>query len=239
VNAARTRIRAIYRKEFREYRRNWSIVSTMAAIPLGIVTFPLILVIALPASAAQGIGGDPLVILLGIPAIVPSIMAGYAIVGERVQGTLEPLLSTAISSTELVLAKGLAALVPSLAISYGMYAAFVVATEIFAQPAVAAAVLPWPYVVAQLAFTPLLAVLSIWIGFAISARVSDVRVAQQLSAMSVMPALLVAYLISFDVIHMTLALAIVIAAVLLLLDGLGWRLVTAAFNPERLITGTK
>ena len=239
MNAARTRIRAIYRKEFREYRRNWSIVSTMAAIPLGIVTFPLILVIALPASAAQGIGGDPLVILLGIPAIVPSIMAGYAIVGERVQGTLEPLLSTAISSTELVLAKGLAALVPSLAISYGMYAAFVVVTEIFAQPTVAAAVLLWPYVVAQLAFTPLLAVLSIWIGFAISARVSDVRVAQQLSAMSVMPALLVAYLISFDVIHMTLALAIGIAAVLLLLDGLGWRLVTAAFNPERLITGTK
>jgi ABC-type Na+ efflux pump permease subunit len=239
VTAVRARIRAVYLKEFREYRRNWSIISTMAVVPLGVVTFPLILVIALPASAAQGIGGDPLVILLGIPAIVPSIMAGYAIVGERVQGTLEPLLSTAISSEELVVAKALAVLVPSLAISYGMYAAFVVATEFFAQPAVAAAVLLWPYVVAQLVFTPLIAVLSIWIGFTISARVSDVRAAQQLSALSAMPVLLLAYFTSFDLIHMTLALALVIGAVLLALDAYGWRLVAAAFDRERLITGTR
>jgi len=88
-------------------------------------------------------------------------------------------------------------------------------------------------------FSLLLAVLSIWIGFAISASVSDVRVAQQLSALSVMPVLLVAYLISFDVIHMTLALALVIATLLLVLDAFGWRIVTALFNPERLITGTK
>lgn len=239
MSASTTRVRAIYVKEFREYRRNWSIVSTMAAIPLGIVVFPLILVIALPASAADGLGGDPLVILLGIPSIVPTMMAGYAIVGERVQGTLEPLLTTAISSEELIVGKALAALVPSLAISYGMFAAFVVCAEVFAQPEVATAVLPWPYVVAQIAFTPLLAILSIWIGFAISTRVSDIRVAQQVGALSGLPVLLVAYLVSFGVIHMTLALALAIAAALLVLDGLGWRIVAAAFDRERLITATK
>jgi ABC-2 type transport system permease protein len=239
MSASATRIRAIYLKEFREYRRNWSIVTTMAVVPLGIVTFPLILVIALPASAAEGIGGDPLVILLGIPAIGPSIMAAYAIVGERVQGTLEPLLTTAVSSTEVVLAKGLAALVPSLGISYGMYALFVIATELFAQPAVASAVLPWPYVLAQLVFTPLIAVLAIWTGFGISTRVADVRVSQQLGALSALPVLLVAYFISFDLIHMTLGLALAIAALLLVLDAVGWRLVVAAFDRERLITGTR
>jgi len=239
MSPSATRVRAIYDKEFREYRRNWSIISTMAVVPLTIVVFPLILVLALPASAAEGIGGDPLVILLGIPAIVPSMMAGYAVVGERVQGTLEPLLTTAISSEELIIGKALAALVPSLGVAYGMYAAFVVVTHLFAQPGVAAAVLPWPYVLAQLAFTPLIAVLSIWIGFGISTRVADVRVAQQLSALSMLPVLLIAYFISFDLIHMTLALAVVIAVVLLLLDVYGWRLVAAAFDRERLITGTR
>ena len=239
MSASTSRVRAIYLKEFREYRRNWSIISTMAAIPLTIIVFPLILVVSLPARAAEGIAGDPLVILLGIPAIVPTIVAAYAIVGERVQGTLEPLLTTAISSQELVVAKGLAALVPALAISYGMYGAFVVATDLFAQPAVAAAVLQWPYVLAQLAFTPLIAVLSIWIGFAISTRVSDVRVAQQLAAVSSLPVLLVAYFISFGLIDMTPALAAVIAAGLLVLDGFGWRVVAAAFDRERLITGTR
>ena len=90
-----TRVRAIYRKELREYRRNGAIVATMAVIPLGIVIFPLLEVIALPASAASRLlNGDPLVILLGIPAIVPSVIATYAVVGERQQGTLEPVLSS-------------------------------------------------------------------------------------------------------------------------------------------------
>src|SRR5439155_17764158 len=60
-----TRVRAIYRKELREYRRTGAIVATMAVIPLGIVIFPLLEVIALPASAASRLlNGDPLVILL-------------------------------------------------------------------------------------------------------------------------------------------------------------------------------
>ena len=38
---------------------------------------------------------------------------------------------------------------------------------------------------------------------------------------------------------MTLGLALGIAVVLLVLDGLGWRFVAAAFDRERLITNTK
>jgi ABC-type transport system involved in multi-copper enzyme maturation permease subunit len=235
-----TRVRAIYRKEFREYRRNRSIVATMALIPLGIVVFPLIEVLALPASAASALlNGDPLVILLGIPALVPSVVAGYAVVGEREQGTLEPVLTTPIRREELLLAKALAALVPSLAVSYVVYAVFLACTKLFAQPAVASAVLQVPDLLAQVLFTPLLALLSIWVGIAISARSSDVRVAQQLGALVFLPVLLVLYLIAFDVIHATLGLALGVAVALLVLDGLGWRFVSAAFNRERLIIGTR
>jgi ABC-2 type transport system permease protein len=240
MSASATRVRALYRKEFREYRRNGSIVATMALIPLGIVIFPLIEVLALPASAASALlNGDPLVILLGIPAIVPSVVAGYAVVGEREQGTLEPVLTTPIRREELLLAKALAAFVPSLAVAYAMYAFFLTCTKLFAQPAVASAVLQGPDVLAQVLFTPLIALLSIWVGIAISTRSSDVRVAQQLGAITGFPALLVAYLIAFDVIHATLGLAIGIGAALLILDGIGWRLVSAAFDRERLIIGTR
>jgi len=232
-------VRAIYRKELREYRRDRSIVATMAVIPLGIVVFPLILVIALPASAADSFQGDPLVILLGIPALVPTIVAGYAIVGERVQGTLEPLLTTAIRREELVLGKALAAIVPSLAVAYTVYAGFVICTAAFAQPAVVSVVLQWPYVIAQVLFTPLLITWSTWVGIAISTRANDARVAQQLGSLAGMPMLLVAYLISFNVIHMTLSLALGVAAALLTLNGLGWRFVAAAFDHERLITNTR
>jgi ABC-2 type transport system permease protein len=240
MSASATRVQAIYRKELREYRRNGSIVATMAVIPLGIVIFPLIEVLALPASAASVLlNGDPLVILLGIPAIVPSIVAGYAVVGEREQGTLEPVLTTPIRREELLLAKAQAALVPSLVVSYVVYGLFLACTALFAQPAVAAAVLQVPDLLAQVLFTPLIALLSIWVGIGISARSSDIRVAQQLGAIAGFPILLVAYLIAFDAIHATLGLALGLAAALLVLDGIGWRLVSAAFDRERLITGTR
>ncbi len=47
-----TRIRAIFRKEVREYQRNRSIVLTMAVIPLVFVAGPLINIFALPPDAA-------------------------------------------------------------------------------------------------------------------------------------------------------------------------------------------
>jgi ABC-2 type transport system permease protein len=207
---------------------------------LAIVIFPLLEVLALPASAASTLlHGDPLVILLGIPAIVPSVVAAYAVVGERQQGTLEPVLTTPIRRDELLLGKALAALFPSLAVAYAVYAFFLACTELFAQPAVASAVLQGRYLLAQLIFTPLLAGWSIWVGIAISTRSSDIRVAQQFGALAGLPAILVAYLIAFNVIHATLGLAVGLAAALLVLDGLGWRLVSALFDREHLITGSR
>jgi len=240
VSVSATRVRAIYRKELREYRRNGAIVATIAVIPSAIVIFPLLEVLALPASAASTLlNGDPLVILLGVPAIVPSVVAAYAVVGERQQGTLEPVLTTPIRRDELLLGKALAALFPSLAVAYAVYAFFLACTELFAQPAVASAVLQGRYLLAQLMFTPLLAGWSIWVGIAISTRSSDIRVAQQFGALAGLPAILVAYLIAFNVIHATLGLAVGLAAALLVLDGLGWRLVSALFDREHLITGSR
>lgn len=240
MSTSTTRIRAIYSKELREYRHSSYILATMAVLPLGVLVFPTILVLALPASAASMFqAGDPLIILLGIPALMPSILAGYAVVGEREQGTLEPVLTTPIRSEELVLAKALAAFVPSLTIAYVMYAAFLLVTKLFAQPAVASAVIQGPDVLIQVLFTPLIALLTIWVSLAISTRANDVRVSMQLGAIAGLPVLLVAYLTTFSVIPATLALASSIGVGLLVVDGLGWRLVSALFNRERLIASTR
>jgi len=234
------RVTAIFRKELREYRRNRSIVATMAVIPLIFILFPLIEIIARPASAASGLlQGDPLAYLLGIPAIVPAVVAAYSVVGERQQDTLESVLTTPIRREEFLLGKALAALVPSLAVAYVVYLFFLVCVELFARPAVASAAIQGPELLAQLLFTPLLAGWSIWIGIAISTRASEVRVAQQLGMLASLPSVVVTTLIAFNVIHPTLALAIGLGAVLLVLDGLGWRIVSTMFDRERLITGTR
>jgi hypothetical protein len=116
---------------------------------------------------------------------------------------------------------------------------FLACIELFSQPAVASALLQWPEILAQLLFTPLLAAWSIWVGIAISGRANDVRVAQQLSVLASLPAFAVTALIAYNVISASLGLALGLGAALLVLDGLGWRVSSATFNRERLITGTR
>ncbi|HSS37004.1 MAG TPA: hypothetical protein VLR93_12080, partial [Patescibacteria group bacterium] len=77
----------------------------------------------------------------------------------------------------------------------------------------------------------------IWVGIAISTRSSDVRVAQQLSLLGSLPLVVVTSLIAFGAIHVTLGLGIGLAALLVLADALGWRVVAPMFDRERLITG--
>jgi ABC-2 type transport system permease protein len=212
----------------------------MAVIPLIFVIQPLIQVFALPASAAAGLGHEHVLLyLLGIPAIVPAIVAAYAVAGERQQGTLEPVLTTPIRREELLLAKALAALLPSTAVAYAVYALFLACVELFAHPTVASALVHPTELLAQLAFTPLLAGWTIWIAIAISTRSNDIRVAQQLASLAGLPSVAVTTLIALNVIPATLGLALAGAAVLLVLNRLGWRITSAMFDRERLIAGTR
>lgn len=234
------RVRAVYTKELREYRRNGSIIASMAIIGVLFVIIPLIEFIALPASTSTALhNGDALAYMLGIPALVPAFVAAYAVVGERQQGTLEPALTTPIRKEELLLGKALAAFAPSLVVSYAVYALVLACIKLFAQPAVASALIQGPAVLAQLCFTPLLVGWSVWVAIAISTRSSDVRVAQQLGILGGFPPIFVTNFIAFGAIQPSLGLALGLAAALLILDAIGWRLVSALFDRERLITGAK
>jgi len=237
---SRRRIRAIVRKELRLYRRNGSIIAAMAIIPLLFLVQPLVSILtASSSSAAQIRDHHELVYLLGIPALVPVMLAAYAVVGERQEGTLEPVLTTPIRREELLLGKALAVLAPSVAIAYAVFGVFLALVALFAHPGVPSALIRPPDVLVQVIFTPLIAAWSIWIGIAISTRASDVRVAQQLSVLASLPTLAVTTLIAFDVIHATLGLAVVLGATLLLVNRLGWRLVSALFDRERLIASIR
>lgn len=237
MSIAATRVQAVLRKELREYRRKRSIVATMTVIPLIFVLIPVIQIFTGdPATLRQE---DLLGIMLAIPALVPTVIAAYAVVGEREQETLEPLLTTPIGQDELVLGKALAAMLPTLVVSYAVYGLVVAAIALFARQAVASATLRGAVIAAQLAFTPLIAGWSIWVGVAISARASEVRVAQQLSTFASFPTVLLAIVIATGAVHPALVLVLGLAAALAVLNGLGWKAASRLLDRERLITGTR
>ncbi len=240
MNLSKRRVGAIFRKELREYRRNGSIVAAMAILPLIFIIQPLVAVLALGKSASASLRHEHVLLyMLIIPAIVPAMVAAYSVVGERQQATLEPVLTTPVRRAEFLLGKALATLVPSVVVAYGVYVFFLVLVELFAEPSVASAFIRGPDLLAQLFFTPLLAALSIWIGMAISARSKDARVAQQLGILASLPAGVVTTAIALNVIQATFGLAVGATAALLVLNALGWRITSAAFDRERLITGTR
>lgn len=237
------RIRALVRKELNDFRRNRFIATTMAVMPLLFMIEPVITVFKLPANAPASkldalVGVSTLELML-IPALVPAVVASYAVVGEREQGTLEPVLTTPIRPAEFLLGKALAAFLPALVIAYAMYGVFLAAVGLLAHPNVVHDIFEVPRILAQLLFTPLLALWSIWTAVAISTRTGDVRVAQQLSSLASLPPLAVTALIGFDVVQPTVVLAVSLGAALLLIDTLAWRLVSALFHSERLVTGVK
>jgi ABC-type transport system involved in multi-copper enzyme maturation permease subunit len=238
---SRTRIAAVIAKELRDYRRNRFLVGSMSVYPVLFTALPIATFFARQPSVASPaltnhIGLSLLYMLL-IPLVVPATIAGYAIVGEREAGTLEPFLTTPVRPEEILLGKATAIAMPALAIAYGVYGLFLLAVELFAHPFVASAVFHSNQVLAQPVFIPLLTGWSIWVGIAISTRATDVRVAQQLSVLGSLPPLALTSLMAFGLITPTLALAVILAVILLAVDLAGWRLVATLFNRERLITG--
>ncbi len=239
MNLSARRIGAIVRKELREYRRNRSIVSGMAILPLVFSIQPLIAVLRFSTNASGALSHEhTLLYMLGIPTLVPAFVAAYAVAGERQQGTLEPALTTPIRREEFLLGKALAALIPSLVLAYAVFALFALVVVLFAQPNVASAVFQGADLLVQVAFTPLLAVWTIWVALAISTRASDVRVAQQLAMLASLPPVFLTVLIALDVIVPTVQLGLGLGLLLLTLDVLGWRLTAQLFDRERLLTST-
>jgi ABC-2 type transport system permease protein len=238
-----TRVGAIVQKELRDYRRNRFVIGTMAATPVLFIVLPMIQLLVANATGNSGHLtvriGLSLLYMLVIPVTVPSAVSAYSVVGERDQGTLEPVLITPIRREELLIGKALAAFVPTLLIAYAVFGIFLAVAALFAHPVIVSAIYSGSHVLVQLLFTPLLAGWAIWVGIAVSARSTDVRVAQQLSVLASLPPLVIVALMSLNVITVSTALAIGLAAALLAVDLLAWRVVAAMFDRERLITGRR
>jgi ABC-2 type transport system permease protein len=237
------RVGAIVQKELRDYRRNRFVVYTMSFLPLVFIAAPMVQIFAIKVAATSAMFdahiGISLLYMLILPAIIPSVLSAYSVVGEREQGTLEPILTTPIHSDEFLIGKALAALLPTLVVAYVIFGIFLGAVAAFAHPAVASAIFERNHLLIQLLFTPLVAGWSIWAGIAISTRMSDVRAAQQLTVLASLPPVAIVALMSFNVIIPSLGLALGLAGALLLIDGMAWRVVAAMFNREHLIIGTR
>lgn len=238
-----SRVGAVVRKEFAEFRRNRFVVTTASILPVIFLIAPTAQILAIKTTTASSAFDRRVDYSLFLPILVsvfvPAMLAAWSVVGERDQGTLEPVLTTPVRRAELVAGKALAIFLPAVVVSYLLYGVFFAITQLFAVAPAAAAIRHAPQLPAAMVFIPLLAGWAIWAGMAISTRATDTRVAYQLSILSSLPPVAITALLSFNVITPDFTSAAIFAAVLLVIDCAACFAVAGLFDRERLVAGSR
>ena len=191
-----------------------------------------------PLEIGQAIVGRQFsTLFLLLPIFIPSVLASYAIVGEKRERTLEPVLATPIRTWELLLGKMLAALLPALVITIASATLFVGGILAFAVSNRVRDMIVTPgWILAVIVDTPLLALIGVALIVVLSSRVNDPRTAQQISAVLVVPVLGLLFGQLAGVIVLGPAVALGIAAVLAVIAAGALWFATRLFQREVILT---
>ena len=174
-----------------------------------------------------------------LPVAIPVTIAAYSIVGEKTTRSLEPLLATPITTVELLVAKIIAAVVPAIIATWLAFGIFLAGAWLLAPPAVFAVFFDALSLLAILVVAPLLTVLATCVAVIVSSRVSDPRVAEQLSAVVILPLILLIVGQSVGLVLIDRQLMIVLGLIVLVLDIILVYLAIRLFQRETILTRWK
>jgi ABC-2 type transport system permease protein len=142
-------------------------------------------------SAAQAFLFQQFLFLFLVAPIVGAVsLAAYAVVGEKQGRTLEPLLTTPLTTAELLVAKVLASFLPALVIELVGVLLYIALTVAVAAPGVARTLVSGRSLILIALLGPLASLAALQLTIAISSRVNDPRSAQQIAVLMVLPLVL-------------------------------------------------
>ena len=173
-----------------------------------------------PSECLQGwLVNQFLLLFLLIPLAVPVTIASYSIVGEKSTRSLEPLLATPTSTTEIIVGKALASVIPAIGATWLAFVIFLIGARFFAASDRVYALFMNPmWFVAMLIVAPLFTVLSVSVAIIISSRVSDPRAAEQIGMLVMLPIMGLFFGAIFGVIPLNTTTMLLLGALTLLAD---------------------
>ncbi len=257
------RIRTLVDKEWAEVFKNKLVLFTVGLLPLIFTVIPLVQLAATrevspgemsdaPGNIAQlcrlqGLSDAEclqaylsqsfMVFFLLMPLAIPVTIASYSIVGEKTTRSLEPLLATPISTTEIILGKGLAAALPAIAATWLAFTIFLVGARFFAaSDRVYAAIADPMWLVGMALVAPLLTVFSVNVAIVISSRVNDPRAAEQLGMVVMIPVLGLFFLQILGVVALNVTSMAMFALVLAAVDAAMVVVGVKLFQRETILT---
>lgn len=261
------RVRTIIDKEWAEVFKNRVVLFTIVLMPVIFTILPLVVLYFFGQSAGMQ-GGDSadvpaqfmmtcgnlpmmdcvqifminefMLLYLMMPIMIPIAIATYSIVGEKTTHSLEPLLATPITTEELLAGKGLSAVIPAVVATWGCFLFFLLVVPLTGVSKEVLAYIVGPtWLLAIFLVGPLMAIMAVNFAIFISSRTADPRVAEQISAVLIMPVILVLFGQIAGIVVLNVQLVLITAAVLVLLDVAMIRLAARLFRRETILTGWK
>ena len=239
-------------KDLSMFKKNKYILYSLIALPflMGLL-FPVVAIFSLQTEAtsipqAQLIETATLLINLFtsyfviIAAILPTIIASYSFVGEKLEKSLEPLLATPTTDGELLFGKSIAAFIPCVGATYIGALIFTIAIDVWSGSNIGVLLIPNEYwAIVMGVMTPLVCVLSVEANVIISSRVNDIRAAQQLGSFVILPIILLMVFASTVHTFPLVTLALILSGGIALADIALFYLSKATFQREEILTKWK
>lgn len=259
------KIRTIVAKEWAEVFKNRLVLFTVAFLPLILTAIPLI-TLGLTSGADEDITelvesgqSEPFfaelcqglsevecaqvytlnlftLMFMILPVAIPVSIAAYSVVGEKTSRSLEPLLATPITTTELLLGKIIAAAAPAVVVTWLAFGIYVAGVWVLAGVEMVGRLLAPHWLIAIFIVGPLLTLLSVSAALIVSSRVSDPRVAEQLSALVILPLVLLLVAQSTGLILIDRRIVLIMALIVALLDAILIYLSVRLFERENILT---
>lgn len=234
-------------------RNELSIIRKTRTLLYTLVLFPLFIAILLPLVIPLGIlrNGVQAGAVAALPnvlfafsfffviaaATIPSAIASYSIVGEKMQKSLEPLLATPTTDGEILFGKSIAAIIPTLISILLCAVIFMVNIDIQTNGVLGYLFFPnWNAGLLFLVLAPIVAVFSVETSVLVSSKANDVRTAQQLGGTMFIPFIIIYVATEIGVFTLDVQNLLLISLILLIADLVLFYVSTSTFKREEILT---
>ncbi|MFW9835445.1 MAG: ABC transporter permease subunit [Candidatus Thorarchaeota archaeon] len=234
-------------RDFKVFRHQKSMLYALLIFPVIISILPLaILQFAVnrdpplpPAGIPPILDAFSIFLIIG-SAFVPLGIAGYTIVGEKIEKSLEPLLASPVTDGEILLGKTISAVLPALIAMYTGGVIFMVGTDVVAYPLLNYYYFP-NLTIAVILFLgmPAATIMSVEFGVIVSSRVNDVRSATNFGVLMFFPFLIIYIASQLQIITLDTETILKISVILLVIDVVLYFISTALFQREEILTQWK
>lgn len=192
----------LMKKDLQDIRQNRYVIYSLLFLPILLAAMGIIGTVTITLTGAAGqasqAGVDITTIFSSlfvlIPAIISTLVASTSVVLEKNNRSLEPLLATPITDSEFFAGKALAPFIPGVLIAWLAYGIYIGATDALTYGYLGYFMFPTMLSIIQLFFLiPVVGFLGTFAALLVSSKTKDVRSAQNLSGLVVLPVMLLVY----------------------------------------------